>query len=391
MLSTISPFFQLAAILFSILLIFQILLREDRQRFSNKLLLSFLILSSYSIFMYILEITGILKYFWFLYRTAMPTSLIIPGVVYLYVRSVIFDEQEFQKHGWIHFIPLIIGIIQYAPYFTSSSNFKIQTVELVLSDRSHVLEIGILDEKIFSLIRIAIASIYLFLTSVILINNLRTRTQVNHSLAFQNQVKRWIHFFGFSYGLNNLAIILYFIFLISPSFSSNFPVLYENGGVLITLTFNSTLVFYSSYLLIKPEILIGMQSQKNIYSQNKKSNSDFLESQLEHDYQLIKSLIEEKKLFLNTNLKIQDIAVELNMPIRRASLVVNNCFNENFNQLINSFRIRYAIEKIEDGYLEKYTLDSLCKETGFKSRSNFYLSFKSKTGMTPKQFLEKRK
>jgi AraC-like DNA-binding protein len=63
----------------------------------------------------------------------------------------------------------------------------------------------------------------------------------------------------------------------------------------------------------------------------------------------------------------------------------------NFNDFINEYRIRFCIEKIENGEWKRKTLEALSKESGFNNRNSFTLAFKKVTGVTPSGFLKQMK
>ena len=61
---------------------------------------------------------------------------------------------------------------------------------------------------------------------------------------------------------------------------------------------------------------------------------------------------------------------------------------KNFNELINSHRIRLAKEALTDSSNSSYTLEAIGKQVGFGSKSSFYSAFKKETGLTPSAFLK---
>ena len=54
--------------------------------------------------------------------------------------------------------------------------------------------------------------------------------------------------------------------------------------------------------------------------------------------------------------------------------------NMSFADLKKKFRIEYAQRLIEQGFLEKYTVDSLSETIGYSSRTSFYSAYKAVTG-----------
>jgi AraC-like DNA-binding protein len=51
-------------------------------------------------------------------------------------------------------------------------------------------------------------------------------------------------------------------------------------------------------------------------------------------------------------------------------------------------RVQKAVLLIEEGFLKSNTLEALAVRTGFSSYSPFFKSFKSITGMSPKDYLK---
>lgn len=55
------------------------------------------------------------------------------------------------------------------------------------------------------------------------------------------------------------------------------------------------------------------------------------------------------------------------------------------NYLIK-LRIKYAKQKIAEGYLDKFSIEALLFESGFNSPQTFYRNFKKFEGITPKDY-----
>jgi len=59
---------------------------------------------------------------------------------------------------------------------------------------------------------------------------------------------------------------------------------------------------------------------------------------------------------------------------------------------INDKRIELAIKKtINDSYFGKYTMQAMAETVGYNNASTFKRAFKERTGLTPLEFLKKRK
>ena len=111
-------------------------------------------------------------------------------------------------------------------------------------------------------------------------------------------------------------------------------------------------------------------------------------SYLKSESEALKTILEKQKVFRQPGLKLSDLSNRLNVSPRKLSFLINSQYNMNFNELINECRTNDALELIEEGYLEKYTAESLFEATGFQNKTSFYKAFKAKTGTTPSSYLK---
>jgi len=107
---------------------------------------------------------------------------------------------------------------------------------------------------------------------------------------------------------------------------------------------------------------------------------------LENKYSALLKLIETKKLFLNKNLSLQDLAEEVQIRNKDLSQIINQGYGQNFYHFINHFRIQYFKYLVQAGEDQKMSLEGLAKEVGFNSKSTFYAAFKKEEGMTPRAY-----
>jgi AraC-like DNA-binding protein len=94
-------------------------------------------------------------------------------------------------------------------------------------------------------------------------------------------------------------------------------------------------------------------------------------------------LMENEKPFLNSNLKITDVAAMLHTNRTYVSNCINNQRNCTFMQFINTYRVAYAqkLMKETDKKMPEIWLTS-----GFANETSFFRTFKSVTGMTPSEW-----
>lgn len=98
--------------------------------------------------------------------------------------------------------------------------------------------------------------------------------------------------------------------------------------------------------------------------------------------------INKKKYYKDPNLDIRTLSDELQMPYHELSTIINQEYNQNFNEFINSFRIQEVVHALQSQQHQSYTIMGLAQKAGFKSASVFYAAFKKAKGTTPTNYIE---
>ncbi|MBR4771727.1 MAG: helix-turn-helix transcriptional regulator [Bacteroidales bacterium] len=98
---------------------------------------------------------------------------------------------------------------------------------------------------------------------------------------------------------------------------------------------------------------------------------------------------EKEKPYLRHNVKIGDIADQINTNKSYLSRIINSYFQKNFSQFINWYRVRESM----DHYMRDNSIDiaTMADKSGFKSLTTFNTSFTRYTGMTPGEWCKKYK
>lgn len=96
-----------------------------------------------------------------------------------------------------------------------------------------------------------------------------------------------------------------------------------------------------------------------------------------------------EKPYLNRELTINDVAVDLKIPRHFITEVINNHMGKNFYYLINEFRVEEAKKRLRDPKYNNLTILAIAYDSGFNSKSAFNTIFKDLTGVTPSQYLKK--
>ena len=89
----------------------------------------------------------------------------------------------------------------------------------------------------------------------------------------------------------------------------------------------------------------------------------------------------------DTDFSLQRLAELVEGNPNYVSQVINEKYKQNFNALLNEYRIREACRRINDReHYGNQTLDSIAEGVGIRARSTFVTAFKKFTGMTPSAY-----
>ena len=95
----------------------------------------------------------------------------------------------------------------------------------------------------------------------------------------------------------------------------------------------------------------------------------------------IRETMQSEKLFLNSNLKVADLATLLGTNSRYISRCINVCENRSFSDFVNDYRIEYAKQLMVKN--PEMKVGNAGTASGFSSEQNFFRIFKQATGQTP--------
>ena len=100
----------------------------------------------------------------------------------------------------------------------------------------------------------------------------------------------------------------------------------------------------------------------------------------------IKEMIAAGRLYEDAELTLASLAVKLGMHPHDLSHIMNNGLDKNFSDLINGFRVREVVRKMQEPAYDRLTLPGIAYESGFNSKTTFNRVFKELTGKTPLEY-----
>jgi AraC-like DNA-binding protein len=109
--------------------------------------------------------------------------------------------------------------------------------------------------------------------------------------------------------------------------------------------------------------------------------------ELEEWKRRIERYLAEQRPYLNSNLTLQEMAQDLDTNPSVLSRAINQGFRQNFNELINAYRVGAVKERLGKPDSQQYTLLAIALDCGFNSKATFNRAFRKHTGRSPSEYL----
>ncbi len=171
------------------------------------------------------------------------------------------------------------------------------------------------------------------------------------------------------------------------------PVVVLAGSWLIwTVYFTASYTSYimgalSFSLVLYLTLLLALKSkwqEKASAAQSKYQNNKLSTEQTTRFSSLLNNLIETEQVYLDPQLTLPRLAKRMGVTHTQLSQLLNDHYQMNFKQFINTQRITKAKESLK-AYPDM-PVEEVAERCGFSASSTFYSTFKQQTGMTPNQY-----
>jgi AraC-like DNA-binding protein len=377
-------FLNLAVIITGITLVTILWIFPRSNDSSNKVLAASMLCIIWSVVMYFLLETRLILIAPHFYRTGHAAALIAFPLFYLYVRQYVTQE-HLRRADLIHTIPLLIFLIDYAPFFLLSASEK---TAIIQNDITDLKNINSFDEGWLS-----VPYFHYVFRQMVLLLYLALQVRIIYTGLFQRPADSESH--------GSLSKV-WLLVLVGLQFLSLVPYLIPGAGAveqwrIAILSAGLPVIALTLWLLFKPEILYGIRMRSGAPDHNndgkaipeaQKVSRPPTAEEKELAEKLHKHMVASRK-FLQHRYTINNLASELHIPPHQVSIFLNQHLNTSFNDFVNKYRVEYAMERINLGDARILTLEALSSECGFNNRNSFTAAFKRVTGATPSQYMRR--
>lgn len=298
---------------------------------------------------------------YFIYGHLVPLSLFGP-LFYLSIKRII-SKAEFVRADLLHLIPLLATLILYG------GKVILQPVEKIDELNDKPLYEYSLNFPLFDY----------FLVALLLIYSIVTYVKINSNNNKEGRTVMWLRYSAISFVCFASFYGVYFILV-------NLSILKIEHDCFITLLMSLSLAG-SVYFIDMHRVEIKKEARSEPEPVPvKKYKTTGLNSEISIELKNnLGEIMEKERPYLDSELRLDDLAQKLGVNRSQASQVINEHFDSSFFDFVNKYRIQEAERLLLSSNM---TISEIAYQSGFNNKVSFYRSFKKFKRMTPLQLRE---
>ena len=356
----------------SLLMAFFLLTVKTENKLANRLFAWFFIvsaidLSGFFVIAYIQDYLDLMIFRWTICLLAMP-------LFYLYVLSVCYSDFKLKWKHLLHLLPIILVNLVFLPrlYLASDADMT-----LLSGDLDHLPEIYLIQ------ILIEFQYVFYIVSAFLILKKYR-------EIYLENYTNPSTSTYKYLFQMTTVFLIAHCLVALKNVLRYSD---YRQIFLWLNVVVGSVALFITCWLVMKalnhPELFRGINSKiqltKDILpeveekTESKKVQDDAISTQISR----LKQYMAEREPFLDPSLTIQELANQIDIPVRDLSVLINHHMDQHFFDFVNEYRIQKAMGILKDQSRSQLTVLEILYEVGFNSKSSFNTSFKKHTNLTP--------
>lgn len=356
----------------SLLMAFFLLTVKTENKLANRLFAWFFIvsaidLSGFFVIAYIQDYLDLMIFRWTICLLAMP-------LFYLYVLSVCYSDFKLKWKHLLHLLPIILVNLVFLPrlYLASDADMT-----LLSGDLDHLPEIYLIQ------ILIEFQYVFYIVSAFLILKKYR-------EIYLENYTNPSTSTYKYLFQMTTVFLIAHCLVALKNVLRYSD---YRQIFLWLNVVVGSVALFITCWLVMKalnhPELFRGINSKiqltKDILpeveekTESKKVQDDAISTQISR----LKQYMAEREPFLDPSLTIQELANQIDIPVRDLSVLINHHMDQHFFDFVNEYRIQKAMGILKDQFRSQLTVLEILYEVGFNSKSSFNTSFKKHTNLTP--------
>lgn len=352
---------------------------------ANRWLSLIVLLVAYFLTVEVFRQSGLYPRFPHTIGTGMPFWYLLGPLLYFYVKLLLNTEYRFSPRHSLHLLPFAQHVYRARRFYMLPGETKIR----LLQSASDV-------PAGFDIIYIILAGLLLSYLGVC-IRLLRRVQPVQEGRDNRQAGIAWL----------KRLLIAFAIYIIFDTIAGHLLIFFRQGLEMMTLT---TMLVMSVFIqivaftavrhpeklfpppqVLSPEALPPLMdngSPDAAVPRQKYQNSALTDEDAEYYLANLRNIMDQERPYLNSELKLADLAGMLDISIHHLSQLLNQKLGLNFYDFVNEYRIREIQRRLLDPAYKAYTILGVAFDAGFSSKTSFNRLFKKHTGFTPTEYIK---
>lgn len=356
----------------SLLLAFFLFTVKTENKLANRLFAWFFIFSAIDLSGFFINAVTRTELNWEIFRST--ACLFGMPLFYLFVLAVCYSDFRLQWKHFIHLLPFILINVVFIPRIYLNLDSDRDSFAAMLSQLPEIYFIQILIEFQY----------VFYIISVFLILKKYKEIYLENYTDPGTSTYKWL-------------FQMTCVFLAAHSVVALKNIIRYSGFREVFLWTNvlvgSIALFITCWFIMKalnhPELFRGVNSKLKLTKdilpevEDKSAPSNTQNALISSQISALKQYMAEKEPFLDPSLTIQELANQIDIPVRDLSVLINHQMDQHFFDFVNEYRIQKAMNILKDQSKSQLTVLEILYEVGFNSKSSFNTSFKKYTNLTP--------
>lgn len=357
------------------LLLGAILLHHKNRSYPNTFLGLLVICFGLSCILHAFDQSEIYLIYPHLMRINWGIPLLFGPLLLIYTWALTNPDNINLENDLRHLSPYIINLVLLIPFFISSGEYKIQTMDYFTSLPSAGVD-GYFYYYYILQISSGIIGIAYAYDSQKVLNKFRRNLKEEYS-SIEKYKADWLTQLLWGFSILSLIYSLTVIFTFGDRYP---PYNYLSYYYLFLFIF----IYLLSYKALNHPAIFQLRSNK-IETKNKKPVQSKRTKQSYTGEQL-KTYLLTNQPYLDGELTATKLAEDLKISRHELSAILNDDLGLSFYDLINGYRIEEFKKRVHDPDYAHLTLLAIAYDSGFNSKTTFNTIFKKYEGLTPSQY-----
>lgn len=326
------------------------------------------------------------------FRTVSPFFYLLGPLAYLFQHYLLYPERKFRLVHLLHFLPFILHVIEYIPFYILPAEQKLDEVRYVFQQNTFFNPLstyGWISMRYHLFFKTIYYLAYILWTLYELYKFYNTTSR--SFLKKNSLIVYWLT------GDMVMKFVVIFLHCFNLIFAQKKHLELTWMDYVFVLEYLTMMVF----MLFNPKLLKGPTlkglvlqhsagfNEMEIIEFNRQEKAHQKASRDKSVLFTVNRYFETEQLFLRPDITLAEVSRYLKIKPRIIRMALQMELDLSFSDYVNTWRIQYAVEQCrENPKWKNYKLEVIAMESGFGTRQSFNSAVKKIKGVSPGKYFD---